>query len=641
VKIPLLPRLHNLRPTALPEWLKAFLLLSWLHMLWLTNGYVKLNPSTQGIGSYDLFHLSAWPLYSALYLLPVLVFVWPLARFGRTSQAVALGSSLVCLLMINADSMIYQLYGFHINGFVLNLVFTPGGLDSLGNGNQTYVSLALMVARLLAIQLVLLLVSQWLSRRHPQRQWNMRTTAVVGLLLFLIQGSAYGISDINRYGAVLDSAQVYPFFQKVRFRTLAGHLGFSATARDELKAEVDTSRLNYPLREMDYQAPQRKPNIVLLVAESLRWDQLSPEIMPNTWAFAGSNQNFTRHYSTGNGTREALFGLFYGLYGSYWENFLNARRGPLLMDRIQALGYALDIRTSARFSYPEFDKTLFASVPLSSLHEADSQLEPWQRDQRNTTELVDFLGHQKPHQPFFSFFFLESTHAGYSFPEEAAVRTPYLAELDYANLSLAKLKTQRGELINRYSNAAHWIDTQLGRIYRQLEQQGLLDNTIVVVTGDHGEEFLEHGAWGHNSSFVQQQTRVPLIVAMPGQPPAQREAVTSHMDIATTLLQTLGAQNDPGDFSLGQNLFDDSPRAFITLSDWHSISVLAKDFKYRIPYLNRGNTWSPTDTADQPLTPEKAARITADNRALILRAMANCTLFSRREQAGTPALQPL
>jgi len=129
---------------------------------------------------------------------------------------------------------------------------------------------------------------------------------------------------------------------------------------------------------------------------------------------------------------------------------------------------------------------------------------------------------------------------------------------------------------------SHWIDHQIGRVLDEIETQGLLENTIVIVTGDHGEEFMEKGAWGHNSGFVEEQIHVPLVTWLPGEPHRVVSALGSHVDIATTLLQALGAPQDPASYSLGRHLLDNSPRDYIVSSDWHSIAVISADLKYRI-----------------------------------------------------------
>ncbi len=332
--------------------------------------------------------------------------------------------------------------------------------------------------------------------------------------------------------------------------------------------------------------------------------------------------------------------MFYGLYGSYWDNFLHAGRGPLLIDRMQALNYRMELRTSARFTYPEFNKTLFINVPPEYMHEEEFKGNAWQRDRDNTSALIDFISKNKDGsrltdaRPFFTFMFFESTHARYDFPDEAVIREPYLETINYIDMSREKLAPYADQLRNRYTNSAHWVDVQVGRIVDHLEQQQLLDNTLIIVTGDHGEEFMEKGFWGHNSSFVEEQTHTPMVVLMPGIAPQKIERTTSHMDIAVTLMQLLGASNDVSDYALGRNLFDDdkaNPRDFIVVSDWHNIGVKAADFKYRIPYASRGiENYRPTHADDSPFMDSNAERAAiAKHQKIILEAARNISKFAK------------
>ena len=634
------------RVRLIPRWLAVFALFTWGHMLAITADIVARGLSAPGVDWPTFFHLCAWMAYSLLYVLPALLCTAFAAVFLRRLPSAlmlaALAASSLCLLFIHTDGMIHQLYNFHINGFVLNLLFTPGGIESLGTGMETYVSIALIVTRVVAIQVVLLWIAIVLTRRAPVTGPWVRGALGLWLLCMVVQGFAFGVADLRKDGDILDSARAYPFFQRVRFRTLAARLGVEAAPRPALRVTADTARLAYPRRPVPFETVAKPPNIVWLVAESLRWDQLNPRVMPNTWAFARRAQHFTRHYSTGNGTRESLFGMFYGLYGSYWESFLTARRSPLLMDRVIALNYQLDLRTSAAFTYPEFDKTLFAGVPAASLVEADTNLPPWRRDEENTAGLIEFLRKRDTERPFMGFYFLESTHARYSFPDDRALIRPYAEEVNYARMDPDYLRPRIQLIKHRYSNAAHWVDVQVGRIVTELERQDLLDDTLVIITGDHGEEFLEKGSWGHNSQFVDEQTRVPLVVWMPGREARAIDRLTSHMDIATTVLQALGAAGPSADHSLGQNLFDDRPRAFVTVSDWHSIGVLTPDLKYRIPYLNRGDGgWDPTGPGDEALGDAEGERRVKANQRLILSAINNSSRFLKAGRGGSGHAGPL
>ena len=594
------------------------------HMLYTTWGFLLHGLSMGSNGT--LFNLLAWTSYSAVYALIGLAVAYMFARFNRSKpcmiMAVLLSS--IMLLLVQADLMIYDLYNFHFNGFVWNLVTTKGGLESLGGDSNTYLAVALSVAITFALQAL----AWFISAKITITKVKWRYIAALLIPMMLGERILYGIADVRNNAAILDSAYSYPFYKKVTFRSFAEKLGYKAERSAHNKISVNTGRLQYPLAPVSFSAVKNPPNIVILVAESLRWDRLTPKIMPNTYALAQKGLWYKQHYSSGNGTREGLFGMFYGLYGSYWSSFLHAQQSPLLMDRLQKLDYQLDIRTSAKFSYPEFNKTLFAKVPLSQLHEASDALKPWQRDELNATQLINFISKRDKTKPLMSFFFLESTHARYEFPESSVIATPYLKDVNYWGMSRESLKPQIGALKNRYTNAAHWVDAQVGRVVDVLTQQGMLDNTIIIVTGDHGEEFMEKGFWGHNSSFVEEQTHTPFVMWVPNTAHAEINRLTSHLDVSATLLPLLGAPKDVHGYGLGANLLEDSTRKFIVVSDWHSISVLTDDMKYRIPYLSKGfDHWQPTDAYDKTLPADAASKVLENNQASILQSIKNTSQF--------------
>jgi arylsulfatase A-like enzyme len=88
-----------------------------------------------------------------------------------------------------------------------------------------------------------------------------------------------------------------------------------------------------------------------------------------------------------------------------------------------------------------------------------------------------------------------------------------------------------------------YIDDQIGRLIRKLRDLGLYDNTLIIVTGDHGEALGDRGLIGHGLSVYQNQVRVPLIVKVPGK--ASHRLITetvSHVDIFPTIMEAVGIE---------------------------------------------------------------------------------------------------
>ncbi len=106
--------------------------------------------------------------------------------------------------------------------------------------------------------------------------------------------------------------------------------------------------------------------------------------------------------------------------------------------------------------------------------------------------------------------------------------------------------TERPLLINRYDNAIAYVDAQVGKLETYLEQSGLLDDTILVITADHGEMTGEHGVVTHGKSLFEGEARVPLLVHYPRKvAPANVLAPVSHLDVLPTISELAGIAPHP------------------------------------------------------------------------------------------------
>jgi arylsulfatase A-like enzyme len=112
-----------------------------------------------------------------------------------------------------------------------------------------------------------------------------------------------------------------------------------------------------------------------------------------------------------------------------------------------------------------------------------------------------------------------------------------------------------------YDGEILYTDRQVQRLVQEMKRIGVFDNSLLVVTSDHGEEFLDHGQWEHQKTLYEEQLRVPLLIKFPEGakvPPRRVREQVSLVDVAPTVLEALGAAR-PGTFE-GRSLLGEAGR---------------------------------------------------------------------------------
>jgi choline-sulfatase len=109
-------------------------------------------------------------------------------------------------------------------------------------------------------------------------------------------------------------------------------------------------------------------------------------------------------------------------------------------------------------------------------------------------------------------------------------------------------------LKNLYDDEIAYFDTQLARLLDELRTRGLLDDTLVVFSADHGEEFLEHGHIKHCRTVYDTLVKVPLVLHIPGAEPRAVPQAVENVDIVPTVLDYLGVTPPKGVTFEGRSL---------------------------------------------------------------------------------------
>ncbi|EIU7614421.1 DUF3413 domain-containing protein [Vibrio vulnificus] len=494
-------------------------------------------------------------------------------RNGTQALIASLG---VATLFI--DTIVFAQYRFHINAVVLELVMS-GQIVSFPL--ITWLMVIGGVALLLAAQWWTI---RWLENGAPVRALKLgRKFALLTFAALLATNAIHIWAAAHAYQPVTTVKRYLPLFYPAtadKFMRKQGWVDEEALERQKALAFKRKNDLNYPLAPLQTQPVEKPLNIMLLVVDSWRADTFNADNTPNMWKYAQSGVVFNNHIATGNATRTGIFGLFYGIPGTYWHGFLANQQSPVLIDRLQALDYQLGIFTAAQLRKPEFNQTVFTKVENLRIGSEGSR--PSELDADLTQDWLAWYDQRDKSKPTFSFLFYDAPH-GYDFPADFEPKyEPMLKEVNYLKLNN---DTDPTPFFNRYKTSVRYVDSMATKVLDKLKESGDLENTLVIITGDHGQEMNDNklNFWGHNSNFTDAQVNVPFAIFGPGVDAAKiqwsSEALTSHQDVVPTLMKHyLGVTNDVKDYSVGEDLLGDAvKRDWIISSNYSGYAIITDD----------------------------------------------------------------
>jgi len=332
-------------------------------------------------------------------------------------------------------------------------------------------------------------------------------------------------------------------------------------------------------------APPQARNVILVVWDTVRANNLSAygyprDTTPNLKRWANKGVRFDRAIAPAPWTFPSHACFFTG-HGPYE---LDTRRSftlesPVLTlaEHLAARGYhtagfvgntlccSYESKLDRGFvHYDDYPLTLQSllgrTIPgrwvlKNVVHPGDFHAGKWiglqARDARAINdEFFRWLRNTKPNRPFFAFLNYFDAHGPYIPPRRYVGRFGIPANLprdfeflvEYERLLLTTV-APRDVLMarDRYDDCIAYLDAQLGRLLDEINRQGLLEKTLVIITSDHGEAFGDHGPLGHATSLFLDQIAVPLVILAPGAP-AGRAVFdpVSLRDLPATVLDQAG-----------------------------------------------------------------------------------------------------
>ncbi len=292
-----------------------------------------------------------------------------------------------------------------------------------------------------------------------------------------------------------------------------------------------------------------RPDIFLFVLESVRRDYVTPDIAPNLWRYGQDCVPVGGAVASGNATHMSWFSLLTATQPLYFS--MTASRPEMWGSRVLSLlrqsGYKIHVLSATHLGYHHIDRIAFGEELelAASVTDADSLGQSEDRPARDreiARRLIAEIPKQSGGRVFLVFF--DSTHHDYYWPEDFPARfEPWLESWNYFDFRIGPEKLER--IKNRYRNALHFVDDLFGKVVSELRARDRYDDALIFVTGDHGEEFLEHGKLVHASGLWREQIEVPFLLKLPRalRPDGIERAAhmtASHVDALPTILDCLG-----------------------------------------------------------------------------------------------------
>ncbi len=564
-------------------WMNRFLFVYSVFLLIFIARFVKFMPDLVGLLAH--IYLALAIIGHAFFLTYVIgsaimvpaILVWPKKQLVL-GLGILVGT--VGITAIQVDHVVYSLYRSHVNSVVLELFIEAG--DEIFN--ISWLTWLVGTVEILGLVIAGVIIA-WISRpRGETLRMRARGYILTLLVLFSIISSHFihAWADAAYYRPITAMTRHVPVFYPLTAKHFLRDRGFvdlSATRdRREFKvSDYKNASINYPLNTLQFDQMENRYNILFVLIDCWRFDALTSEETPHIKLFVDEHAtwNFSNHLSGGNGTRTGVFSLFYGLYGTYWNVMSDEQIGPVFIRELIKRDYQMGIFASANLTTPPFDRTVFNDI--DGLRAKTKGSESWERDRQSVDEWFEWLEKRDIDKPFFGFLFFDSTHTYSLPPDYPRLFKPMLERVDHMALNNDFDPTPYKNL---YRTAAHFVDSLAGEVLSDLKKRGLLDNTIIVFTGDHGEEFNDNkrNFWGHGGNYTKYQIQVPLVIYWPGGEEKDISYRTCHVDVVPTLMKEfLGCTSPASDFSSGWHLLDSKERQWMITGGYFNYALWETD----------------------------------------------------------------
>ncbi len=531
-----------------------------------------------------LFHaLAVNSVYTALllstnylWMLSLIILITAIA--GKVHRLFLIVISCSSVFLLSLELLINRVTGLHLNYFVFQSL-----REQLNDKWEAAVITAFFLAILYFIYKT--------TKQHHARIWKAhvkvktRTLLSIGFTSFAMTqvtyslGYFYGnlesISTKRHLGILIVP---HPYYIKKTISFLSGEPfdnPFSASRiSNKLSNVLNSSKIDLPPKNYKHL------NIIMVIVDSLRSRDIKTyaELAPNLikWSQQSSFHSYT-HYSTSNCTHFSIYSL---LSGEFPNKFSTARQNPALSPSLQTLknyGYIFSTSEADTLDWYDTANTVFAGQVKRHIVEEYINTKDLAAIQNTLTQIKSYRENE---QPYLHVTYLNGTHFPYN---------------DIA----ADITTSA---LDQYFAAIKKLDKNLNFLLEEVQSLNILDDTLVILTSDHGEEVFEDGIIGHSSRLSPDQVLVPIMIFDQTQRGPKQLMPKSHMDIMPYILESMNIKRSNKPYNepvVLANCDYDYPNGFAVIQEGSRSDFLLDDgFLYgtQTPYSNTSIEQLKTDT---------------------------------------------
>lgn len=389
-------------------------------------------------------------------------------------------------------------------------------------------------------------------------------TLSIGLLILLCSSSLIG--SFFRSPALPSELRLNPalFFlsdmlEHGIFKSSSGEETIKIIREGDLSLQPEGKEFKEPMKPLKFlPLPQGHSwNIIFFIMESVGsryiFDSGQGQAMPMPFLYRLSKESWQlkQHYTSSNISTKAIFSLLSGLYDFFNQETFGTRPDANVPSLYTFLpkGYEAFLVTPSPLQW-YFPVAFVRNNGLSEIHHFEN-LTLKAREERHSLgryigrdelETIDFFNQRirKAREPFLGIYLSFAAHLPY---------------FDYG--PDYHIVQPDGRMISRYYNNLNLLDHMLRRVYETLRTEGLLERTIFVIVGDHGQAFGQHHSdnYMHHRYSYNENLETPAILHQPALfKPKSIEVPTSHVDLLPTLLDVMRIPY-PSEHLDGESLF--------------------------------------------------------------------------------------